>query len=121
MTTDPYRRLSIQAKQARHRSKMSEPAIACPVCEVQTTVVDLARHAGACPGHRPAHPLSRWVSWSEARRLGIPRATMGRWIERGDVQVQGERRARRYLLRDLVKRMAARQSRRRGPENGTRR
>lgn len=111
-----YRRLTMAAKQALHRERMREPAIACPYCEAHTVVAELLRHVeSTCPGHRPAHPLSKWISWDEAMALGVPKQTLCRWVVLGYVQSYGEIGARRYLLRDLVKMLA----RRIGPRDGT--
>lgn len=109
-----YHRMSVAGKQAAHREKMREPAIACPRCETQTTVADLLRHAEACPGRGPVHPLSKWVTWREVLGLGVPDSTLDRWVKRGVVQTDGPARKRRYLLRDVVKLMA-----RRTPTNGS--
>lgn len=102
-----YSRLSIAAKQQRHLDRMREPAIACPYCEAQTTVDGLLRHVEAtCPGKRPPHPLSKWVTASEIVAMGVPRATVHRWVQRGIVQMDGPSRERRYLLRDVVRVLA---------------
>jgi hypothetical protein len=116
---NPYHRLSISAKQARHREAMREPSIACPHCDTQTTAADLLRHLEACSGRREPHPLSKWVTWSEALALGVARDTLSRWVRQGrvrsrvSVRVDGERNRgrparRRYLLRDVTKLLALR-------------
>jgi hypothetical protein len=108
----PYGRMSLAAKQAQHRDRMREPSVTCPRCEVQTTVADLLRHIeSGCSGRRPAHPLSKWVTWSEVLELGVPNATFQDWVRRGVVQAEGPARRRRYLLRDVVRLMARRQLR----------
>ncbi len=98
----PYGRMSIGAKQALHRDRMREPAVVCPRCEAQTTVADLLRHLEGCPGRRPAHPLSRWITWGEVRQRGVPKQTLSRWVQRGKVKFDGPPRRRRYLERDVV-------------------
>lgn len=109
MTEDRYQRLSVSQKQARHRAAMREPDIECPLCGVRTSVADLLRHVDAtCPRRRIPHPLARWVTWTEALELGVPKATMLDWVRRGVVQMTGAPKARRYLLRDLVRLLAIR-------------
>lgn len=116
----PYHRLTVQAKQARQREAMREPAVPCPHCDAQTTPADLLRHVEACSGQRDPHPLSKWVTWGEAIELGVPEETFRRWVRRRAVRSRvrarpdNERRgrgrpARRvYLVRDVVKLMALR-------------
>lgn len=102
-----YRRLSIGQKQARHRERMREPAVVCPVCETQTTAAELLTHLdGRCSGPREPNPHASWVSWRQALAMGVPRATMNKWVRSGAVRVRGELQAREYLLRDLVMRLA---------------
>lgn len=114
---NPYHRMSRAEKVTRHREQMREPAIPCPFCETQTTVVDLPRHVkDGCPGQRAPHPLSEWVTWSEALALGVPRQTMSRWVRQGLVRARGERDRREYLRRDVTKLAVARM---RSPTNGT--
>lgn len=102
-----YHRMSIADKQAHQRSVMREPAVTCPQCETQTTPADLIEHvAKRCPGSlRDPGPGSKWINWGEARKLGVPKATMNKWVCRGDVRVRGEIQSRQYLLRDVATRI----------------
>jgi len=107
MRPSSYHRMSAAAKEARNRDRMREPAIACPVCETQTTAADLLEHvATRCPGQREPGAGSKWISWREALALGVPRSTMNKWVKRGLVRVRGELQARQYLLRDVAMRLA---------------
>lgn len=107
-----YRRLSISAKQAFVLERQREPPVACPRCETQTTAGDLLHHLDRCEGARAPHPLAKWITWREALGLGATRSTMHSWVGRGLVRTQGETGDRRYLLRDLAQRLAARRARR---------
>lgn len=118
---DRYRRLTLAEKQVRQRDQMREPAVPCPQCDTKTTTADLLQHIEErCTGPREPHPQSRWITWREALRLGVPKPTMSRWVRRGLVGSRGELHVRQYLLRDLVVRLAERRARR-GSTNGTRR
>lgn len=72
--TSEYGRLSLAAKQARHREAMREPAIPCPRCETMTMPADLLRHVESCPGQREPHPLNRWASRARAAATAIAAA-----------------------------------------------
>lgn len=103
-----YQRMSIGEKQARHRERMREPAVACPVCETQTTAAELLEHvAHRCSGPREPNPHAAWITWAQALALGVLPGTISRWVKRGTVRVRGEPQDRRYLLRDLALRLAA--------------
>jgi hypothetical protein len=103
-----YHRMSLAEKQAYALARMREPAIACPHCDTQTTAADLLEHvATRCQGPREPGPSSKWITWREARAI-VPRATLARWIKAGKVRVRGELHSRRYLLRDLVVKVARR-------------
>lgn len=115
----PYHHLTVQAKQARQREAMREPAVPCPHCEAQTTPADLLRHVENCSGLREPHPLSRWITWGEALELGVPRQTLHRWVRQGRVRwrvsmgkdvlrERGRPPGRTYLLRDITKLAAVR-------------
>jgi hypothetical protein len=104
-----YHRLSVAAKQGAHRERMREPSIACPHCHTQTTTAYLLRHVQTgCEGRRAPHPLSRWIPWGEVIRLGVPRATLCRWVGQGRVLQRGAARRRQYLLRDVTWLLASR-------------
>jgi hypothetical protein len=108
-----YHRMSVAEKQAYSRVVVREPAVHCPTCDTQTTAADLIAHSARCQGRRDPHPGSRWITWREALALGVARATMNQWVNAGFVRVRGELQDRRYLLRDLVVRIAAKRYRRR--------
>lgn len=108
-----YARLSVAGKQAHQLEQMREPSVTCPRCETQTSPADLLAHLSTrCTGPREPHRGSRWISWGEATRMGVPDATMSRWTNRGLVRSRGAPNGRRYLLRDLVHRLADRRARR---------
>lgn len=111
MSGDDYRRLSVPEKEARNREAMREPAIVCPSCETQTTVADMPRHLASCPGPREPHPLSRWITWASAMRLGVSKRSLHYWTSTGLVRVEIVRGHRRYLERDVVMRIALRATR----------
>lgn len=99
-----YHRMSLAEKERHTRERAREPAITCPVCEVQTTVDDLLAHlAERCEGRREPHHASRWVTWREALSMGILRGTLSRWVQRREVRVKFLDGQRAYLLRDLVR------------------
>ena len=101
--------MSLSEKQVYARLRICEPVVTSPVCETQTAVAELLAHLAArCAGRRPPSPHSSWLSWCEALALGAPRATMARWVSRGEVRVRGEQQDRQYLMRDVVLRLAAR-------------
>jgi hypothetical protein len=121
MARNAYHRLSAPEKRELARDRMREPAVTCPTCEVQTTPADLTAHLeGRCPGRREPHHRSRWIGWGEARRMGIPKATLHGWVERGRVRIASSEQGRRYLQRDVVLQFANTNRRRNGwtIENG---
>lgn len=109
-----YHRMSIAEKQAYAREAAREPAVVCPGCETQTTAADLLQHvADRCPGHlRDPGPGAKWITWADARKLGVSKSTMNFWVGRGDVRHRGEIQSREYLLRDIATRIAQAQRRR---------
>jgi hypothetical protein len=108
-----YNRLSIAAKQALAQSRQSEPAVTCPTCETHTDPSHLLVHVASCPGPRDPHPHSQWISWRDAMRLGVPPMALSRWARRGEVRSRGDRQDRKYLMRDVARRMAAKRANRR--------
>lgn len=94
-----YRRLSVKDKEARNRQH-GRPR-RCPVCEMGIQPGDIIAHAERCEGLPDLHPRDRWVSWSEAVRLGAPESTLHGWIAAGRVRNSGEEGSRRYLLGDV--------------------
>ncbi len=107
--------MTLAEKQARFQRSLqpSEPPVACPSCGTSCTPSDLLAHLARCEGRREPGPGSRWLSWREALATGVPRATLGRWISRGEVRARGEVQDRRYLLRDLALRIARKRAERR--------
>lgn len=108
-----YHRLDVRSKERYARDRLREPAIACPACETQTTVRGLVQHLDErCPGRRPPHHLSEWVTWDEAMGVANPAgfhgSQVGDWIRDGLVRTRDDGPARRYLLRDLVQVIAVR-------------
>lgn len=104
--------MTVAEKQRQSLDEMREPAVACPRCETQTTAADLLRHIEErCQGPREPHPQSKWITWLEARTLGASDRSLRRWVDRKLVRVQGEPWRRRYLLRDVAKRLAHRSGR----------
>ena len=115
MAADNYNKASVAEKLRIQRERIREPAIACPYCEARTPVADLLSHIDErCPGHKAVHPLSRWVTWREAAKRGASGPSLWRWVKLGMVRTNGQPRKRRYLLRDLVRLLAARRSPRDG-------
>lgn len=119
MTTKPpdYRYLTVTQKQRRFQDAMREPPQVCPCCETSTTPADMPRHLEACPGPREPHPHAKWIWQDEAMQLGVPWATLHRWVRQGRVQTRisvrdrqgrGRPAVRQYLLRDITKLVALR-------------
>lgn len=77
------------------------PTVTCPVCETRPPHLDTR-----CPSPREPNPNCKWVS------LGVPKATMNKWVTRGKVRVRGELQVREYLLRNVVMRLAMSRQRR---------
>jgi hypothetical protein len=106
--------MSVSEKQAASLSRMREPHVTCPACDTQTTERDILAHvATRCPGPREPGPRAAWIDWRSAIAAGVPKRTLSFWVERGDVRFRGNRGDRRYLLRDLVLRLAQRRTNRR--------
>lgn len=104
-----YRHLPIAQKSAENLARMREEAVRCPSCDMHVMPVDLLAHvAERCPGLREPSPRSTWVSRREAVAMGLPEGMLSQWARHGEVRVRGERQDRRYLLRDLVLRIAQR-------------
>lgn len=73
------------------------------------TTVDLLGHlASRCPGRREPGPGAKWVTFRDVLALGVPRVTLSRWVQSGQVRFVGERQERRYLHRDLALKIAQR-------------
>lgn len=106
----PYHKLSIGQKQLAAREQLAEPPVACPSdCGTRLQPADLLAHVEErCPGPRPPGPGSIWVDWRGALRTGVKPMTLHDWVQRGEVRAIGPRQDRKYLLRDLVSRVARR-------------
>jgi hypothetical protein len=109
VTGGRYRRLTVEAKQRRALERLREPGVRCPRCETETTAADLMRHVEGCQGPREPHPMSQWITRREAVRIGVPDRTLRYWRRRGLVRSRGGER--QYLLRDVMRRLAARRAR----------
>lgn len=106
-----YHRMSVAEKLKAHRNRMREPDVRCPLCETQTTVADLVRHAATCPGPRDPHPLSEWVTWPKVLAMGVEAWRISSWVRGGLVRARGPRRSREYLRRDIVRLLVTRKRR----------
>lgn len=67
--------------------------------------IQLLGHLERCTGPGEPPERSTWLRWREAAALATP-AALSRWVQRGVVRVRGERGARQYLLRDVVRHRA---------------
>jgi hypothetical protein len=114
-----YRFLTKAEKERRSRESLREPPIRCPVCEAAIQPDDLLMHqAERCQGRPAPHPRSRWITWGEVRRLGVPAMSISRWTRKGWIRVRrddverprkrGRPSATRYNLRDVVQLVAQR-------------
>lgn len=109
-----YHLLPIAQKRALAAASQREPAVACPRCDTQVMPADLLAHLEQrCTGQREPGPGARWVSARDPIVRNVPKATRSYWVERGFVRVRGGTMDREYLLRDLAKRIAIRESFRR--------
>ena len=104
-----YQKLSIADKRALDLSRVREPSVSCPQCDMQVMPVDLIAHlADRCSGQREPGPSAKWVDARDAIVRGVPKATLSYWVERGFVRARGDRMDRQYLLRDLALKVAQR-------------
>lgn len=105
-----YHKLSLSQKQGLVRSNEREDSVPCPHCDTKLTAADLIAHVETrCPGQLPAPPArGRYVSWREARAMGVAATTLSFWARTRQVRYQGDRMDRRYLLRDLALKIAQR-------------
>lgn len=110
-----YHKMSIAEKQALTRERAREAHVACPHCDTKLTPADLVRHVETrCSGEMPAPPeIAKYVSWREARAMGVPATTLSFWVRSKQVRYLGGRMDRRYLLRDLAMKIAQRRGFRR--------
>lgn len=109
-----YQQLSIVEKRTENIARVREPSVSCPLCDTQVMPVDLLAHVDLrCPGPREPGPGARWVTWAEARAMGVPAKTLSNWAKNGHVRFVGVRLDRKYLHRDLVLKIAQRRGFRR--------
>jgi hypothetical protein len=109
-----YQRLSIAEKRSLDLSRVREPAVSCPTCDMQVMPADLLAHLEQrCPGPRDPGPSARWINHREAMALGVPRQTLSFWAKSGQVRFFGGRQDRKYLYRDLALKVAQRRGFRR--------
>ena len=106
--------VKIGQKQAHARERLREPAVACPICETQTTAADLLEHIETrCPAPREPNPGASWITWRQALAMGLPRGTLSRWVKHRLVRTREGGHERQYLLRDVAVHTAARRAQQR--------
>lgn len=112
-TASGYHKLSLQEKQAEAMGRAREPAMTCPTCQTQIMPSDWTRHAAErCTGPREPGKGSKWIDWREATRVhGARQWDLSRWVRDGLVRVDGPRREQRYLLDDVIRRIADKRDR----------
>lgn len=108
-----YHLMSAAEKRAASTASVRERSVACQRCDTQVMPEDLPSHAQRCAGPGEPGPRDKWVSARDAIVRNVPKGTRSYWVKRGFVRVRGERIDQEYLLRDLAKRIAIRQSFRR--------
>lgn len=105
-----YNALSRTDKLRRAYARLAEAPIACEVCGTRVPVGQLTDHVRErCPGPPEVTTASRWVSWRDIVRRGIPKHTVSRWVGSGRLRYQGDEGERRYLLRDVDRLVANRE------------
>lgn len=107
-----YHKLPAAEKRRVTTEAMRPPPERCDVCDTQVMPEDLLGHAQRCPGLRPPHPRDRWITWREARSMGVPKSTLNRWINRGTVRFRDREGAREYLQRDVFRERFRKRNRR---------
>jgi hypothetical protein len=104
-----YTSLSTAEKRRYHLDRMREPPLRCPICDAAVQADDLLAHARErCAGKLDPHPRSEWATWAEALACGVSGSLLHYWVAQGHVRVTGDDGARRYLLRDIVVLVVAR-------------
>jgi len=104
-----YHLMSIGEKQAAAREQVAEPPVRCPGCGTATTPADLVGHLEQrCESAREPGPASSWVDRKAAEALGVPPQTLHYWAKRGLVRTRGAPMDRKYLFRDLARRVVIR-------------
>lgn len=112
-TASPYHLMSAAEKRAASTASVRERSVACHSCDTQVMPEDLPSHVQRCEGPGAPGPRDKWVNARDPIVRNVPKATRSYWVQRGFVRVRGEPIDREYLLRDLAKRIAIRQSFRR--------
>lgn len=109
-----YHKLSIDEKRRQTLSSAREPAIMCPICDMQVTPADLVVHVEhRCTGPRTPGASAKWATFREAIRYGASSRMLTYWTATGTVRVTGTRGEQRYLVRDLALCIARLKGRRR--------
>ena len=104
-----YHRMSAPDKRRLARARMREDPLRCPRCGLGVQPDDLLKHVEErCEGRGGVPQQARWVTWSEALAMGVPRKTMHRWVRAGRVRSYGQPRKRKYLMRDISIQIAKR-------------
>lgn len=106
MAKNDYHKMSVAEKEL-HNRQHDIPA-RCPVCYVAIMPMDEESHVDRCVGQPPPGPRSRWVSFSQALKMGITGAQLSRRASDDRIRTKGEHGHRRYLLRDITRFLAAR-------------
>jgi hypothetical protein len=111
----PYHLMPLAQKQAMAQERLVEQPVRCPGCGTATTPADLRGHLDRCPGasEREPGPASSWLDRRAAVALGVPAETLHYWARTGKVRTRGDRMDRKYLFRDLARRVAIRRLERR--------
>jgi hypothetical protein len=104
-----YGSMPIAEKRTAAIARVREPAVTCPICDMQVMPTDLLAHLQQrCDGPREPGPSAKWVNWKGALAMGISTCTLKRWVRKGHVRSRGGRGDRLYLVRDLAVRIALR-------------
>lgn len=85
----------------------------CPAdCGMQLLPEDLLTHLDdRCPGQREPGLHAKWITRSDASRMGVSSNTLHCWARVGLVRCRGSNMDREYLLRDFVTQVALRRDR----------
>jgi hypothetical protein len=105
-----YHHLSFAEKERASMERDREPSIACPAdCGTHVQPSELLMHMDQrCAGPREPGPAAIWVDRQAAVSSGVPPETLQYWARTGKVRTRGDRMDRKYLLRDLARRVGLR-------------